>query len=178
MAESSTSELTPRQELFVSLYLGECQQNATCAAEKAGYKHPRQMGARQLSKVVIREAIDAWRLDIKRLAITQINERLYVLNDLKAKYLQVIAERAEKYATEKDAPGASTGLLARQERVIGSGDAALHVVEFKADTAITDAIQNLDAQAAKELGQWTDKIDVSGNFLDALRAFGRGNART
>jgi phage terminase small subunit len=162
MADESPKQLNSRQTLFLSFYLGECQQNATRAAQMAGYKKPLQQGPRLLGNVGIRAAIEEWRADVKRLAITQVNERLAVLDDIKRKYLQIISERADAYAKEQNAPGASTGLLVRQEKVIGSGDAAMHIVEWKADTAITDAIQKLDEQAAKELGQWTEKVDVSG----------------
>ncbi len=45
--------LTPRQRLFVDNYFG----NATEAARKAGYSHPKQQGSRLLSNVDVQAAI-------------------------------------------------------------------------------------------------------------------------
>lgn len=47
--------LTPRQQAFVEHYAA-CS-NATEAARLTGYKHPRAMGAENLSKPIIREAL-------------------------------------------------------------------------------------------------------------------------
>lgn len=52
-------DLTYKQRLFVAAYLGKANGNATEAARMAGYGTPRQSGARALSNVVIRAAIDA-----------------------------------------------------------------------------------------------------------------------
>lgn len=168
----AASTLNAQQTLFLSCYLGEANRNATRAAEMAGYKHPRQAGARLLSKRVIRDEIARWSADVLRFGIAQRDKRIEELDDLKNRHLQVIRERAEAYSNET-APGARTGLLVRQERVIGSGDTAEKIVEFRLDEAVTDAVLKLHAQVAKELGQWTDKVDVGGDFLQALREFGR-----
>lgn len=47
------STLTTKQELFVAAYLGAAHGNATEAARMAGYKTPRQEGARLLTNAVI-----------------------------------------------------------------------------------------------------------------------------
>jgi phage terminase small subunit len=47
--------LNPRQQVFVLTYLETL--NATTAADRAGYRHPRQQGSRLLSNVVIKRAL-------------------------------------------------------------------------------------------------------------------------
>ena len=53
---TSYEDLTVKQQRFVDYYDG----NATQAAEKAGYKNPRQMGSENLSKLDIQHAIKTW----------------------------------------------------------------------------------------------------------------------
>ena len=50
--------LTPKQQIFVDYYLNGAHLNASEAARLAGYKHPNQLGPRQLRKVHVREAIN------------------------------------------------------------------------------------------------------------------------
>ena len=68
-------ELTFRQRLFVSYYLGEAGGNATDAARKAGYPHPNTQGPRLLVNVRIRAAIDA-KLDSVALSADEVLARL------------------------------------------------------------------------------------------------------
>lgn len=68
-------ELTAKQRLFVSFYLGESAGNATDAARKAGYSSPDTMGRRLVRKGPVRAAIDA-RLDEVALTSNQILARL------------------------------------------------------------------------------------------------------
>ncbi len=53
MAKPQYEDLTVKQQRFVDFYDG----NATQAAEKAGYKNPRQMGSENLSKPDIQYAL-------------------------------------------------------------------------------------------------------------------------
>jgi len=59
--QEKKSIMTPKKALFVLEYLNDIKLNATKAAERAGYskKTARQAGARLLSEVVIKEAIQA-----------------------------------------------------------------------------------------------------------------------
>lgn len=74
-------ELTPKQSLFIAYYVGESNHNATDAARRAGYKgNPntlKQVGAENLAKPYIREAIDKI-LTERCLSATQV---LDLLND-------------------------------------------------------------------------------------------------
>lgn len=69
------AELTYKQRLFVTNYLGEANGNATEAARMAGYRHPNVAGARLLAKVSIRARIEA-RLDEAALTADEILARL------------------------------------------------------------------------------------------------------
>lgn len=82
-------DLTYKQRLFVSAYLGEANGNATEAARIAGYGTPRQSGARALSNVVIRAAIDA-KLDKAAMSADEVLARLseHASTDMRD-YLQI-----------------------------------------------------------------------------------------
>lgn len=74
------ARITPKQRRFVEEYLKDL--NATTAAEKAGYSHPRQQGSRLLTYVDIQEAVrKAQERRSQRTNITQD----YVLDKLKGK---------------------------------------------------------------------------------------------
>lgn len=68
-------ELTYKQRLFVSYYLGVSNGNATDAARRAGYGSPETLGRRLVRKGTIRAAIDA-RLDEVALTSDEILSRL------------------------------------------------------------------------------------------------------
>ena len=44
-------KLTNKQQAFINYYLGKSKMNATDAARRAGYKHPKVQGAQNLSKL-------------------------------------------------------------------------------------------------------------------------------
>lgn len=52
-------DLTYKQRLFVSYYLGVSQGNAADAARRAGYAWPEKQGPQQLAKTSVRAAVDA-----------------------------------------------------------------------------------------------------------------------
>jgi hypothetical protein len=54
-----TKAVSLKRELFVLHYLGSANGNATEAARRAGYRHPRMAGSRLLTKADIRAAIEA-----------------------------------------------------------------------------------------------------------------------
>ena len=79
---------------------------------------------------------------------------------LRAGIAQLMIERAADMA---DAPGGGTGLLVRQYQ----GGAPI----YKVDTGLVSLIGQLlahEKQAAEELGQWTEKRDVSGDAASAM----------
>lgn len=110
-----------------------------------------------------------------KLAIAKKHKRLEALDTLHDKALQVIHDRAARHAEElqdADSPvtatkrlfgdntpaEAATGLLVKQESVNNSG---MKTVNWSVDTGLIKEIRALHEQAAKELGQWVDKSDMT-----------------
>lgn len=54
-------------------------------------------------------------------------------------------------------PGASTGLLTRQQKSIGSGPNALLVDEWTLDTGLLSQLSAHEKQVAQDAGQWADR---------------------
>lgn len=110
-----------------------------------------------------------------KLAIAKKHKRLEALDTLHTKAIQVIDDRARRHAEElgdDETPvsatkrlfgdmtpaEAATGLLVRQETANNSG---IKTVNWSVDTGLIRKIRALQEQAAKELGQWQDKVDVT-----------------
>jgi hypothetical protein len=89
--------------------------------------------------------------------ISSLQQRIDGYNERRQRLLAVIGERA---VAGWDAPGASTGLLVRRERSIGSGANQKFVAEYEVDTGLLRELRELEKQAAIDLGQWTEKRDV------------------
>ena len=152
-------KLNEQQIAFVGFYLGEARWNATRAADMAGYKHPNTQGPRLLVNVGVQAHIEAWRAEVKKRAIANSEYRVAKLDDLEKRYWDLIDARAEELA---EIPGGDTGLLVKVEKVIGTGNSAQHITEYKTDTAVTKEIRELHKQAAQELGQWIEKNEHAG----------------
>ena len=97
-----------------------------------------------------------------RLPIAKKRERLKTLNALHQKAMQVIEERAADMDGEATATG--TGLLVRQIKIVRNGDDVTIQREHVVDVALMREIRALEEQAAKELGQWVDKREVTGEI--------------
>ena len=97
-----------------------------------------------------------------RLPIAKKRERLKTLNALHQKAMRVIEERAEDMDGEATATG--TGLLVRQIKIVRNGDDVTVQKEYTVDVALMREIRALEEQAAKELGQWVDKREVTGEI--------------
>ena len=102
-----------------------------------------------------------------KLAIAKRHKRMETLNDLYAKSLQVVRERAEAYAGDADAHGGETGLLVRQEKIIGGGRNAQTTAEYVVDTGLVKQIESLMERASKEMGQEVDRsvVDMSNRVV-------------
>lgn len=97
-----------------------------------------------------------------RLPIAKKRERLKTLNTLHQKAMQVIEERAADMEDEATATG--TGLLVRQIKIVRNGDDVTVLREYVVDVALMREIRALEEQASKELGQWVDKSEVTGEL--------------
>jgi len=158
--------LSAKQVAFISAYLGAAALNATKAARMAGYhgsdRTLRSVGAENLAKPDIQAEIGRWRADVRAEGIAQLEHRVAVLNDLHAKALTVIEARARVFAS---GPGGATGLLVRDIKSVGAGAAAHIFPAFTVDIALLQEIRALQVQAAKELGQWSEKVEQAGGVM-------------
>lgn len=110
-----------------------------------------------------------------KLPIARKHYRIAVLNDLHERALQSLDERGARYAQElaeeDSAEGATrrffgnvtpqeaaTGLFIREESVNATG---MKTVNWRFDSAITKDIRDTEKQAAQELGQWEDTLNVN-----------------
>lgn len=109
--------------------------------------------------VAIREA---YRVKIEAEGIANRQNRIAAQNDRWDRMRRVIEARAQANPRDNDAPpGAESGLHVRQEKQIGAGRNAIRVVEWKVDTGLLAELRAHEQQAAKELGQWTDRTDLT-----------------
>jgi transposase-like protein len=95
-----------------------------------------------------------------RYRVAKKRERMRVLDDLHTKLLTVIEDRGVEY--EDDAPGTRTGLVTKTFKMVGAGRDATLVTEWGVDTPTVREIRAIQEQAAKELGQWVEKGEISG----------------
>lgn len=109
-----------------------------------------------------------------KLAIAKKYKRVEVLDMLHTKHLRALELRAERIAVElsaEDTPEtatrkffgsfipaeAITGLFVKKETVLANG---MKSVEWVYDAAIVKTICSLEEQAAKELGQWEENVNL------------------
>lgn len=157
--------LTAKELAFVSAYIGEARGNATKAAEIAGYskKTAYSAGGRLLKDVEVQAAIEAWRAEVKVSAITDLSYRVSRLSELEQRMWQVVDARQKAYA-DTEVIGGESGIVVLQHKAVGSGPSAEIVDEYVADTALVKAIQGVYDDVAKELGQRTTNLNVSGEL--------------
>jgi hypothetical protein len=96
--------------------------------------------------------------EVQALPIAERAARIQRLNDHWLRMRDLVEARSEDHA---DAPGGDTGLLVRDVKVIGKGEDAREVEVFKFDAALLRELRETEEQAAKELGQWTERSEVT-----------------
>lgn len=169
--EAIVAGLSPKQQVFVSAYIGEANRNATEAARIAGYAHAHVQGPRLLAKVSVQAAIDAHLAEIKRKGIALHQNRVDALVERHNKLEQVIAERAAD-AWLADVPGGKTGLVVKNLKSVKhvyeadpedeKGKAYQVTVEqweSSIDTGLLRELREHEKQVAQELGEWTEKSE-------------------
>lgn len=90
--------------------------------------------------------------DVKIAAVASKNHRIAVLNQLQTKLLNLIEQRAADQTTA-EAAGGDQGLIVKQFKVSGE----TKVTEYVFDRAVLQELRAVQEQAAKELGQLTEK---------------------
>lgn len=163
-------ELTPKQHKFIAAYLGSCHGNGVKAARAAGYTgndHTlRSIASENLTKpdiaAAIREALD----EISRHGIGDKRNRINAYDRRWDRLHRVIEARGAAYADE--APGAEAGIMVRSYKQVGQGPTAQLMEEWSVDTGLLGELRALEQQAAKELGQWVDKGELTGKNGSAI----------
>jgi hypothetical protein len=120
----------------------------------------------------VQEHRDAWREAIKAKGIAERQNRVDALNDRWHRMQQVIEERAEDAATARVA-GGSTGLIVRDVKGVGKGEDFQLIDIYSVDTGLLKELREHEKQAAQELGEWSEKREISGPGGDAIEVRAR-----
>lgn len=83
------------------------------------------------------------------------------------KIQQVIEERAADPSMTK-IPGGKTGLIVRQIKAVGSGAGMKILREYVIDAGLLKELRAHEQQAARELSQWVNKREVTGEDGNAI----------
>lgn len=97
-----------------------------------------------------------------QLPIAKRRERVKGLQDLKERLLLIVEDRETHLSQDPEAVGGRSGLVVKQTKSVGYGKNSEIVTEYGFDPAIVRELRAIDEQAAKELGQWTDRQEISG----------------
>lgn len=99
-----------------------------------------------------------------RFAIAKRRKRIERQNADWQRLDQMRRERAVD-PTMQHIPGASTGLIVRRYKAIGTGRDQQVVEEYEVDTALLNHLLALEKHTAQELGQWTEKSENKHEML-------------
>jgi len=109
----------------------------------------------------VEELIAAYAERALKFGLARRERRLTVLSDMHDRILSVIEERAADPVLAQ-VPGGKSGLVVRRLRGL-----SMLREEFEIDTGSVRELRGLEEQIARELGQWKEKTEVSGD-LDGL----------
>jgi phage terminase small subunit len=181
--------LTPKQAVFVAAYLGEASRNATEAARIAGYKQPGSYGHDLLKNPEIQSAIAEQTREIRRKGIALHQNRVDALVERHKLMNQVIAERAA-HPFYADVPGGTTGIVLKRLKAVKhvyepdpddpdskSSQATVEQWEAEDNVALMRELREHEKQIAQELGEWTEKSELSGPNGGAIPIIGIEVAR-
>lgn len=94
-------------------------------------------------------------------------ERVRAQNDRWHRMRQVIAERAEAPETQ-DVAGGKTGLIVHNVKGVGKGEDFQLIDLYEVDTGLLKELREHEKQAAQELGQWSEKHELTGKDGGAI----------
>lgn len=166
--------LNPKQEAFVSAYIGDAKGNATEAARIARYAEPNVQGPRLLVNVRIQDRIADYRTKIEAEGLASQQNRIDAYNR-RWRLLEQIRDERSKDDWLADVPGGSTGFVVKQLKTVKhqyipepndedgkSSSMMIETWESAVDTGFLKEFRELEKQAAHDLGQWTEKREVTG----------------
>lgn len=108
----------------------------------------------------VREIVRAEREAILARGIAERQNRLDAMDERHQRLSLIFQERAQEPEMRK-VPGGKGGFLVRRFKQIGTGPDATLVEEYEADVGLSRELRELEKQAAQELGQWTEKRDLT-----------------
>jgi transposase-like protein len=86
--------------------------------------------------------------------------RVRALNSRWRRMNRVIEQRAAAPELQ-DVPGGDTGLIVHNVKGVGKGDDFQLIDLYEVDTGLLSELRNTEKQAAQEVGQWLDKLDMT-----------------
>jgi len=102
-----------------------------------------------------------------KFGLARRERRLQVLSDVHERVLTLIDARASD-ANMVSVPGGTTGLLVRDAKSVGSGKVCRVINVYTVDIPLLRELRAIEEQIAKELGQWTEKRELTGANGDPL----------
>lgn len=138
--------------------VGDRQIAHTCAigiATLTRWKREPEFAARVAE---IRAELEAREVD----ALLAERQRRVRLLDRRHEVLEAVIEERAAEDKMRAIPGGTSGLVARKYKMIGFGKQAQRVEEYEVDVATLRELREIEKQAAIELGQWTEKRELSG----------------
>lgn len=109
----------------------------------------------------VQEHRDGWALEIKDKGIADRQNRVDALNDRWRRMQTVINERAEDPGVAM-VPGGSTGLIVHDVKGVGKGEDFRLIDLYAVDVGLLKELREHEKQAATEVGQWTEKRELTG----------------
>jgi hypothetical protein len=133
-------------------------------AERCGVSRPalQKWKARPEFRARVDEHLEVFRQAALRHGVAVLERRVAALDERWRHLLRIIDERAASPLMQ-GVPGGTTGLLAHTARGLGSGDSFRVIDEFTLDRGLLRELREHEKQAARELGQWTERRQVGGD---------------
>jgi predicted transcriptional regulator len=156
----STETLPDLQEraavLLAENRLSDSDIAATLGVSRASISRWKRRPEFQTRVTVLQQRINEVALQT---AIADREKRVAALNDRWERMQRVLDERAADPGVAS-APGGTTGLVVKQMKMIGAGEAAMPITEYAVDTSLLKEMRATEQQAAQELGQWSEKSET------------------
>lgn len=94
--------------------------------------------------------------------VAQRANRVAELDEIYRGLKVVVEERSAAYVADPDAHGGKGGFIVKTIKVIGTGKNQETITEYKVDSGLARELKDTLIHAAKELGQWSEKREVTG----------------
>lgn len=162
-----------KHSIQAAIDLAEDELSDEAIAEKAGVTRRTLTNWKQHPEFQqrITDELTALQAAIRREPIAKRRYRVKKLGELESRAWQVVTERAAD-PDLAHIPGGQSGLVVRQIKIVGTGNAAREIEEYAYDTGLSRDLQSLYEQAAKEVGDWQERVDLSGNLTGVVQLVG------